>query len=292
MTLNETLKFYSSLVETALKEALPDTTLPQGEVARAMEYSLLGGGKRIRPALLLEFYRLCGGKVEDVLPFACAIEMIHTYSLIHDDLPCMDNDDMRRGKPSCHKAFSEDIALLAGDALLTLAFETALKTNLPAERVVKAVALLGKAAGVDGMIGGQVLDLAAENKEISLDELKQIHMGKTVAMLTVPARIALTLAGAEDEKMTAATTYCEGIGLAFQIRDDILDVIGDTETLGKPIGSDADNNKNTYVSLLGLDESVKLVSELTDKAINALDVFGNDAEVLKELACVLRDRTN
>ncbi len=289
MTLNETLKTYSDLVEQALKEALPDNSLPQGEVVRAMEYSLLGGGKRIRPALCLEFYRLCGGNVEDVLPFACAIEMIHTYSLIHDDLPCMDNDDMRRGKPSCHKAFSEDIALLAGDALLNLAFETALKTKLPSDRVVKALSLLGKASGVEGMIGGQVLDLESEDKKISLDELKQIHMGKTVAMLTVPAQIALTLAGAED-KMESVVTYCQSIGLAFQIRDDILDVIGDEQTLGKPIGSDADNNKNTYVSLLGLEESLALVSNLTDKAVTALDVFSNDADVLKELALVLRDR--
>lgn len=293
MTLSETLTSYANLVEEALNGALPKDGLPQESVVKAMKYSLLGGGKRIRPALLLEFYKICGGDIHDALPFACAVEIIHTYSLIHDDLPCMDNDDMRRGKPSCHVAFGEDVALLAGDGLLTLAFETASKTDpqrIPSDRIISAITLLGKAAGVQGMIGGQVLDLESENKQITLEQLDRIHDGKTVAMLTVPAQIALTLAGAGDEKMQAAQEYCRNLGLAFQVRDDILDIVGDEKLLGKPIGSDSENQKNTYVSLLGLESSKQCVDKLTDAAIKALSTFGDDAKILIELAQYMRNR--
>jgi geranylgeranyl diphosphate synthase type II len=282
--LNDMLGKYADLVENYAIKNLPESDL---SVAKAMKYSLVGGGKRIRPALLLEFYRICGGDIVDALPFACAVEMIHTYSLIHDDLPCMDDDDIRRGKPSCHVAFGEDIALLAGDALLTHAFDIATRTDIdkiPAYRIIKSVNLLAAAAGVGGMIGGQVLDLEAENKQIDIEELYKIHYGKTVALLTVPAQIALTLAGADNEKMKAAEEYSRNIGLAFQIRDDILDVIGDEALLGKPIGSDSENQKNTYVSLLGLEKANEKVLSLTDSAVKAIEIFGSEAAVLQELA--------
>lgn len=258
----------------------------------AMYYSISAGGKRIRPVLLLEFYKLLGGNEDDILNFAAAIEMIHTYSLIHDDLPCMDNDDMRRGKPSCHKAFGEDVALLAGDALLTLAFETAsnISDKIDSKRAVLAINSLSKAAGMCKMVGGQVIDLQSEGKKISLETLEKLQSGKTVAMLKISAEIACILANADENDTAALVRYCENIGKAFQIRDDILDVIGDSETFGKPVGSDEDNHKNTYVSLIGLENSQKLCDELTKKAIDSVNRFDNSDD-LRELAQMLCNRT-
>ncbi len=258
----------------------------------AMYYSISAGGKRIRPVLLLEFYKLLGGNEDDILNFAAAIEMIHTYSLIHDDLPCMDNDDMRRGKPSCHKAFGEDVALLAGDALLTLAFETAsnISDKIDPKRAVLAINALSKAAGMCKMVGGQVIDLQSEGKKISLETLEKLQSGKTVAMLKISAEIACILANADENDTAALVGYCENIGKAFQIRDDILDVIGDSETFGKPVGSDEDNHKNTYVSLIGLENSQKLCDELTKKAIDSVNRFDNSDD-LRELAQMLCNRT-
>ena len=259
----------------------------------AMAYSLENGGKRIRPMLTLEFCRLCGGDYEAALPLAIGIEMIHTYSLIHDDLPCMDDDDMRRGKPSSHKVFGYANALLAGDALLTLAFETVLSAeNLSGEIKARAGLELAKAAGCSGMIAGQVMDLANEGRRASLDEVKATDKRKTGELIRVSALLGCIAAGADEDKIKAAENYCNSIGLAFQIVDDILDVTSDEETLGKPIGSDSEKEKSTYVSLLGLEESMRYASELTQKAKEALEIFGSEGEFLLELADMLSGRKN
>lgn len=258
----------------------------------AMSYSLSNGGKRIRPVLTLEFCRLCGGNYADAIPFAIGVEMIHTYSLIHDDLPCMDNDDMRRGKPSSHKVYGEANALLAGDGLLTLAFETVLSAKISADKKAMAALELAKAAGVSGMIGGQVMDLSNEGKRVSLDEIKATDRLKTGEMIRVAAVMGCIAAGADSEKIAAAEKYCENIGLAFQIVDDILDVTSDDVTLGKPVGSDSENLKSTYVSHLGVEKSDEYARELTEKAKSALDIFGSEGEFLSELADRLSERKN
>ena len=257
----------------------------------AMAYSLENGGKRIRPMLTLEFCRVCGGDYKKALPFAIGVEMIHTYSLIHDDLPCMDNDDMRRGKPSNHKIFGYANALLAGDALLTLAFETVLSApEISGEIKARAGLELAKAAGCSGMVAGQVMDLANEGKAVDLNDVKATDKRKTGELIRVSALLGCIAAGADEEKIKAAEKYCENIGLAFQIVDDILDVTSDEKTLGKPVGSDSENEKSTYVSLLGLDESSRYASELTVKAKEALDIFGSEGEFLLELADRLSGR--
>ncbi|MCQ2475065.1 MAG: polyprenyl synthetase family protein [Clostridia bacterium] len=258
----------------------------------AMGYSLENGGKRIRPILTLEFCRICGGDVRKALPYALAVEMIHTYSLIHDDLPCMDDDDMRRGKPSSHKVFGEANALLAGDGLLTLAFEILLSADDDPAKLVKAGAELAKAAGCSGMIAGQVMDLENEGRAASLEEIKATDKRKTGELIRIAALLGCICAGASEEQINAAEKYCAGIGLAFQIVDDILDVTGDEAVLGKPIGSDGENEKSTYVSLLGLDKSTEYAAELTESAKSDLGVFGAEAEFLKELADRLSIRRN
>ncbi len=266
--------------------------MPKGDdiVSQAIRYSVRNGGKRIRPILTLEFCAACGCDPVSALPFACAVEMIHTYSLIHDDLPCMDDDDYRRGKPSCHIAFGEANALLAGDALLTLAFETASAAELPGESVVKAIRELSFSAGICGMVGGQVLDLQNENKSITLQELEQIHKLKTGELIRVACVLGCIAARADETKIKAAEDYASGIGLAFQIVDDILDVTSDAETLGKPIGSDAENQKTTYVSLFGVEKSKEIAAELTYKAKAALQVFDSDVSALEQLADNLQSR--
>lgn len=280
---------YLDEINSALKEYLPTA---DDVVSQAMRYSVENGGKRIRPALLLEFCRVCGGDYKKAVPFACALEMIHTYSLIHDDLPCMDNDDFRRGKPSCHIAFGEEYALLAGDALLTLAFETAMKSNLSAEITVKAAKELAKAAGVMGMVGGQVLDLQNEGKKVGVSDLQKTDELKTGELIRAACVLGCVCAGADDKKIAAAEKYAHDIGIAFQIVDDILDVTSDEETLGKPIGSDEENQKSTYVSLLGIEKSRKTAEELTLNAQKALDAFDGDVSSLKDFAEKLKNRKN
>ena len=263
------------------------------EMLGAMDYSLKNGGKRIRPMLTLEFCRLCGGDYEKAIPFALGAEMIHTYSLIHDDLPCMDNDDMRRGKPSNHIVFGYANALLAGDALLTLAFETVLAAEgVSAEAKAKAGLELAKAAGCSGMIAGQVMDLANEGRTAPLDDVRKTDKLKTGEMIKVSCIMGCIAAGADEEKIKAAEIYSENIGLAFQIVDDILDVTSDEKTLGKPIGSDAENQKSTYVSLLGLEKSAEYAEELTATAKNALKIFGDEGDFLIQLADMLASRKN
>lgn len=293
MTANEMLNSYAPMIEAGLKEALPSKRCLQKNVVEAMEYALLGGGKRIRPALVLEFYRQCGGNIYDALPFACAVEMIHTYSLIHDDLPCMDNDDMRRGRPSCHIAFSEEIALLAGDALLSLAFETAAKTchdHMEPEQILKAIEALGRASGAKGMVGGQVIDLQYEDKVVTLDILQKMHEGKTAAMIRVCGEIGCLLAGGKPEQLRAALGYCGCIGLTFQIVDDILDATSTSEILGKPAGSDAVNGKNTYYTLLGPEKCQNAIRQLTEQARQEASAF-LDSETLCLFAEYLAERT-
>lgn len=291
---NYTVKEYVDLINNKLSELLYDVKDGQDYIREAMNYSLSNGGKRIRPILVLEFCRACGGKVDDAINFACAIEMIHTYSLIHDDLPCMDNDDFRRGKPSCHKAYGEEYALLAGDGLLTLAFETALKSkNIKPEILVEAVRILANLAGVAGMVGGQVLDLQSEAAAPTLEKLQTIDKLKTGALIKASVLLGCYAANVVDnEKLKAAEKYAECIGMAFQIVDDILDVTSNSETLGKPVGSDEKNNKITYVSFMGVEKSEKIVDDLTNEAIASLEGFEGDTQFIKELALSLAKRNN
>jgi geranylgeranyl diphosphate synthase type II len=285
------LEKFIPIIEDKLKNSLFHKECSFEILYSAMEYSLLLGGKRLRPFILNEFYLANGGKGENALEFAAALEMIHTYSLIHDDLPCMDNDDFRRGKPSLHKAFTEDIALLSGDGLLTMAFETAAKTeNIPLDRVVKAISVLSVCAGKDGMIGGQVIDLESEHKPINPERILETHTKKTGALLAAAAVIGTILAGGDNEKITAATDYAINLGIAFQIQDDILDVIGDSVVLGKPVGSDGKNDKSSYVAYAGLEKAKEDVLLYTQKAINALEPFGKNGANLKELALYLVNR--
>ena len=254
-----------------------------GRQREAMSYSLLSGGKRIRPVLVLETCRLFGGSIEAALPLACGLEMIHTYSLIHDDLPCMDDDDLRRGKPTNHKVFGEASAVLAGDGLLTAAFEAVAGAELPPERVVRAVRALAAAAGPAGMVGGQVHSLSRE-------EIVQIETLKTGCLLEAAARLGAIAAGSTRAQEEAAAEYARGVGLAFQIRDDVLDVLGDEAEFGKPIGSDAASGKATFVSLCGLDVCEDLIAEHTRRAIAAVERFPNSG-FLCDLARTLAGRT-
>lgn len=288
-TVNEDIK----LIEEALESFLPSGDCLEKNVVDAMRYSLMAGGKRVRPRLVLEFARLIGEKDEEVLPLACAVEMIHTYSLIHDDLPCMDDDDTRRGKPSNHKVFGEAVALLAGDALLTLAFKTVFSglNSKNACRRAKCAELLAEFAGATGMIGGQIIDLESEGKTPERERLEIMDKKKTGCLIKAACLLGCVGAGIfDEEKLNAAESYGESIGLAFQIVDDILDVTSTTQQLGKPVGSDLQQDKATYVSLLGVDECKRLADELTDKALGSLDVFDGDSTALKELALSLANR--
>lgn len=288
------LQAHCARFEAVLPAYLPATGGLQTVVAEAMAYACEGGGKRIRPVLLLECCRLCGGDPDAALPAAAAIEMIHSYSLVHDDLPCMDNSLLRRGKPSTHAVYGETMALLAGDGLLNLAFETILspknRDSLTAECVLGAASALADAAGIDGMVGGQVIDLQSEGKSIDLATLEALQRGKTAALLIAACVMGARLAGATPEQETAARTFGENVGLAFQIVDDILDVTADAAKLGKPVGSDAENEKVTYVSLLGLEEARRLAAQRTAEAVEALSVFGEEADSLRQLALALLTR--
>lgn len=283
----ERLRRYQDMLEEKLDSYIPEKGSQQADVAAAMRYSLLEGGKRIRPVLLLEFCRICGGDPAKVLPFACAVEMIHTYSLIHDDLPCMDDDGMRRGRPSNHIMFGEASALLAGDALLTMAFEIMSGKEaveaVGAEKAVKAAHILAFRAGAAGMIGGQQIDLMSEGRGISLDTLRMMDEKKTSALISAACRMGCVLTGAGDAKEEAAGRYAWAMGLAFQIVDDILDATGTEEEIGKPVRSDAERDKNTYVSFMGLAEASAEAQRLTRAAVNELDSFGEEASFLKEL---------
>ncbi|NLZ47006.1 MAG: polyprenyl synthetase family protein [Clostridiales bacterium] len=263
-------------------------------VSDAMEYSLSAGGKRIRPILVLSFCKMCGGDYSKYYDIACTIEMIHTFSLIHDDLPCMDDDDFRRGKPSCHKVFPESIALLAGDALATHPYEViskkAINGEISFETAVRLTDVLSKNVGVNGMIGGQVIDLESENKIITVEELNLLQSYKTSALIKASCKMGCILAGRYD-MLEIASEYADALGKAFQIVDDILDVTGSFEELGKPIGSDSQQHKSTYVSLLGLENSKREADLLTQRAVELLENFDNN-EFLVDLTKSLLARKN
>ena len=261
-------------------------------VSDAMRYSILNGGKRIRPFLCLEFAKACGGNEDVALDFACAVEMIHTYSLIHDDLPCMDNDDMRRGKPSCHKIFGESNALLAGDSLLTRAFYVISSIDCNPRNRVSAINFLSEYSGIKGMIGGQVLDLKFENSQPTVDEVLTMYKLKTSYLLIAACQLGcLSCEQAPSVYLQeGASNYAINLGLAFQIQDDILDIISDEATLGKPVGSDEKNDKSTIVKFFGLEKAKKMVNEYTQKAIDALDDIDGDTSTLKEFALYMANR--
>ncbi len=284
---------YLPLIEEFLPTLLPCEDCTEKNVVKSVKYSLLAPGKRLRPTLLLAFCDVCGGDVAAALPYACAVEMIHSYSLIHDDLPCMDDDDLRRGKPSNHIVFGESTALLAGDALQALAYEAMLndkaleKTGLNG---AKAAGILAKTSGLLGMVGGQIIDLETEGSNPSLETISEMYFKKTGQLIKAPCLMGCVLANADEEKIKAAEIYADKIGLAFQIIDDILDIISDTETLGKPVGSDIENQKVNYVTVLGIDESRKIVDNLTKEAVEALNIFDSNTKFLKDLALELAKR--
>lgn len=260
---------------------------PQKLLFDAMNYSLLAGGKRLRPIFAFEFCRLCGGDWKNATPFAAAVEMIHTYSLIHDDLPAMDNDDFRRGRATNHKVYGEAMAILAGDALLTDAFSVASTARLVGEAMADAISILAGCAGSHGMVGGQVLDINSEERILSEQEVLDIQTRKTGKLISAACALGALAGGANQEQFDAACQFAAGIGLAFQIRDDMLDVIGTKEEMGKGVGTDT--NKNTFVRLYGLDKCEDLVRKYTDYAIDALSVF-KDTEYIIALARSLTDR--
>ena len=280
LKIDEALAGYFKVREGALNAGL----------AEAMRYSLLAGGKRIRPLLVLEFCRIAGGDVEKALPVACAIEMLHTYSLIHDDLPCMDNDELRRGKPTNHMVYGECTATLAGDALQAEAFSTILRCDLPPAVKANCAEILAGAVGLDGMCGGQFLDMSWEGRALTEQELSEINIRKTGALLVAACQMGVAAAGGSELMLAAAGHYGSAIGMAFQIRDDMLDVLSTAEELGKPIGSDLEENKNTYMVLMGREGCEKTIAKLTDFAKNVLDEAFEDTAFLKELADALSTR--
>lgn len=280
-----------SIIENRLVQLLPSCANGQDEVVEAMRYSISNGGKRLRPVLCLEFAKACGADRYDALDFACAVEFVHTYSLIHDDLPCMDNDDMRRGKPSCHKQFGEAVALLAGDALLTQAFQIISGSSLNDSKIASACALLAQNSGVSGMVGGQVIDLKYESQTPDMKQILAVHRLKTGALIAAACLLGCIAAGADENKIAAASAYAYNLGVAFQIKDDILDVTASTDELGKPAGSDAQNNKTTYVTLRGVENAQNDVEKLTESAVARLDEFEN-TEFLKTLSYYLVNRNN
>lgn len=291
-------------IEEIIDKFLPEETGYQKIVIKAMNYSMLAGGKRLRPMLMQETYKLFGGKGKEIEPFMAAIEMIHTYSLVHDDLPAMDNDEYRRGRKTTHVVYGEAFGILAGDGLLNYAFETALKA-FPGEQdepdtmnvgkmygISKAMQVLAKKAGIYGMIGGQTADIESEEMDtIDTERLLFIHENKTAALIQSAMMIGAILAGASEREVDRIEKCAYNIGIAFQIQDDILDVIGTMEELGKPIGSDEKNNKQTYVTLNGLETSKKHVKELSEEAIGIIDSFGGDNVFLKELVHSLINRS-
>lgn len=286
--MNSELNRYVANIEAYLLGCF-QTDAPQRVLFEAMRYSLLAGGKRLRPVLTQAFCELCGGTAKQALPFGAAVEMVHTYSLIHDDLPCMDNDDFRRGKPTNHRVYGEAKAVLAGDALLTAAFSHLVSAPLPAQQVVQAVSVLSQCAGELGMVGGQVLDMDAETRECTEQEVFAIQSRKTGALISAACRLGVIAAGGSQAQQDAAGAYADAVGLAFQIEDDILDVVGDAQKLGKAVG--VDGKKNTFVRLYGVEKCRQMIASETEKAVCALSVF-DAPQFLTELAqsLVSRDR--
>src|SRR5207248_3847716 len=284
MNLKSYLQSRQKLIERALDGYLPKENVRPATLHKAMRYSLFAGGKRLRPILSLATAEACGGKIENALPLACAMECIHTYSLVHDDLPSMDNDDFRRGRPTCHKVFGDGIAVLAGDALLTIAFEIVSRAK-PTSRYEMSVLLreLAVAAGSQKLIAGQVADLEGEGQTIDMAGLRYIHENKTAAILTTSVRLGAMSANANPKQLSAITKFGRALGLAFQVIDDILDVTQTSEKLGKSAGKDVAAQKATYPAVIGVEASRSEARRLTNAAQNALKIFGKEAEPLREL---------
>lgn len=288
----------AKLVDKALNMLLPLQSDVPEQIHQAMRYSVFAGGKRLRPILVLASAEAVGGNADAVLPAACAMEMIHTYSLIHDDLPAMDNDDYRRGKLTNHKVFGEAMAVLAGDALLTLAFEVITDINsftvskVPPELLIKVIQEVAVAAGSKGMIGGQAVDILSENRKVDKSVLKYIHIHKTGALFRASVRCGAILGGGTEQQICKLTEYAENLGLAFQITDDILDVEGESQKLGKAVGSDERQKKCTYPSIFGLEESKRFARETIERAVLCLNHFGHTADILRFIATRLINRDN
>ena len=282
----------AALIESVLDSKYGDDVEIVGGLTEAQRYSLLRGGKRIRPCLSIETCKMFGGDVQSVLPFAAAVEMIHNYSLIHDDLPCMDDDDLRRGKPTTHKVFGEAVAVLAGDGLLTDAFlECAMNPHVSGDCAAAAVSLLSAAAGSRGMIRGQAIDMYGETHELTVEQLIELHVGKTGALICASVQLGCLAAGItpDDEKMQDMTAFATQIGLAFQIIDDVLDATSTPETLGKPIGSDKEQNKTTFLKFFSIEQAMAYAEQCTDSAIAVLERY-EGSERLIEIAKFLCDR--
>ena len=288
MDIKKYLQEKGDIVNNALDRLLPgENEFPQ-KLHKAMRYSVFAGGKRIRPVLAIASAETFGGLTDSIIDIACAVELIHTYSLIHDDLPAIDNDDMRRGMPTCHKVFGEAMAILAGDALLTSAFDVMADTHTSTDEerllLLKTIQEIARAAGSTGMVGGQVLDIESEGKDVAFPVLEYIHIHKTGELILASIRAGAIMKNAGDKELEAMTRYGEAIGLAFQIADDILDVEGNKEDTGKNVGGDAKKEKVTYPSILGIEESKKRARELTDIALASVEGFGKKAEPLREIA--------
>ncbi|PYK37880.1 MAG: farnesyl-diphosphate synthase [Verrucomicrobia bacterium] len=291
MNLEPYLKSRQKTIDRALERYLPKEKTRPPTIHKAMRYSLFAGGKRLRPILCLAAAETCGGKIDNALPLACALECIHTYSLVHDDLPSMDNDDFRRGRPTCHKVFGDGIAVLAGDGLLTIAFEIVSRAKTPRHYDMSILLReIAMAAGSQKLIAGQVADLEAEGRKIDMAGLRYIHENKTAAILTTSARLGAMSANADAKKLAAITKFGRALGLAFQIIDDILDVTQTSEKLGKSAGKDAAAKKATYPAVIGLKKSRLEAKRLTRRAHNALSIFDGKAEALHALANYLLER--
>src|ERR1700675_26172 len=290
--LNQTLEQGQALTDSALERLLPAASRHPGSIHSAMRHSVFAGGKRLRPILCMEAGRMVAGSLPDgIEELGAALEMLHTYSLVHDDLPALDNDDLRRGRPTCHRVFGEAIAILTGDALQTQAYEVLAKVQSPAESRVRIIEEIARGTGtVDGMIGGQVVDLEAEHSQPDIKMLEYIHRSKTAALITASVVSGGLYAGARDQAIAKLRSFGQSIGLAFQIVDDVLDVTQTSEQLGKTAGKDTAAEKTTYPALFGVDESVKKAGALVDSALASLDAFGSRADVLKDLARFLVER--
>lgn len=294
MNFKEKQLYFVGLTEESLSKSIKIDNPYYPRLKEAMQYSLMAGGKRLRPVLALSTTELFEKELQEVLAYACSIEMIHTYSLIHDDLPAMDNDDFRRGKLTNHKVFGEAMAILAGDALLNLAYENMIRDALTSNnnRKLEAMGIIAEYAGLLGMIGGQVIDLDSEGKAVDSDRLKAMHRLKTGALIKAPVEAAAVICDADDKELKLLSNFAANLGLAFQIKDDILDVEGSMEDMGKKPGSDALCEKATYVTMYGLDKSKKLLESVTNEGVSFLDAFGTKAQFLKELALALVIRSN
>ncbi|HAA90460.1 MAG: Polyprenyl synthetase [Thermoanaerobacterales bacterium 50_218] len=293
MTWEGALVAKAEMINEALNHYLPSESVYPPLIHEAMRYSLFAGGKRLRGALTLATAEALGLKQERVLAAACALEMIHTYSLIHDDLPAMDDDDFRRGKPTCHRVYGEAIAILAGDALLTLAFGVLCRlreSGFSPGVILQVIEEVATAAGTKGLIGGQVVDLESEGCEVSPDTVEYIHLHKTAALFRAAVRCGALLAGADQQKLGLLTDYAVALGMAFQITDDILDLIGDEKVLGKPVKSDLAKEKATYPSVFGLEQAREMAAFYVDKALQALETLGPEFEFLRGAACYLLQR--